>query len=191
MLPILEQNCVACHGEGGPGASTITLETAGHAAEIADDIALVVGAGYMPPWPASDLSLPFQHDWSLTEQEITTIAEWAAAGGGLDVGADTPMVATPGQLRHIDDDFRGRTLPYSGSLDQTNDYRCRMVEVGDPSEERWIQGIEVEPDHLEVTHHALIFTAPGSSREQVEQRSRRDPEKGSPASASPVSRGRG
>jgi hypothetical protein len=88
------------------------------------------------------------------------------------------LVANPDQLRHIDDDFRGRTLPYSGSLDQTNDYRCRMVEVGDPSTERWVQGIELAPDHLEVTHHALVFTAPDSARDEMARRSLDDPEEG-------------
>ena len=178
VMPIVEQRCVACHGEGGAGQSTVGLTTAGEVAEIADDIALVTGAGYMPPWPASELGVPFQHDWSLTDDELATIAEWAAAGGGLDVPADTSLVDSGAQLRQVEADAIGRTLPYSGSTEQTNDYRCRMVEVGDPSTERWIQGIELDPDHLEVTHHALVFTAPDSSRSAVAQASLDDPEEG-------------
>ncbi len=82
VQPILESGCVSCHTEGGPGWSTVELDTAGKAAEIAEDIALVTAARYMPPWPASDLSPAFEHDFSLTDDEIDTIGVWADGGGG-------------------------------------------------------------------------------------------------------------
>ena len=54
VQPVLEANCVSCHTSGGPGWSTLALDTVADAAAIADDIALVTGAGYMPPWLPSE-----------------------------------------------------------------------------------------------------------------------------------------
>ena len=41
VQPILEQNCVSCHTEGGPGWTTVAFDTAHEVAEVAPDIALV------------------------------------------------------------------------------------------------------------------------------------------------------
>ena len=57
VQPIIQNSCASCHVEGGAGWSTLQLDTVGQAAEIAADIQLVTAARYMPPWPASDLSL--------------------------------------------------------------------------------------------------------------------------------------
>ncbi len=85
IQPILESNCASCHSDDGIGEDTFLLSTAGHAAEVAPDLALVTQARYMPPWPASDASVDFQHDWSLTDEEIEAVAAWAEADGPLDV----------------------------------------------------------------------------------------------------------
>jgi polyisoprenoid-binding protein YceI len=178
VQPILEANCASCHTNGGPGWSTIAIETAGDAAEIAADIDLVTRSRYMPPWPAGDLSLPFRHDWSLNDSDLATLASWAANGGGIDVDAGTPLVPVTGQLVEIEEDWISRTQPYSGSTDVLNDYRCRAIEVGDPETERWIQALEFAPDNLSVSHHGLLFTSPASSREQIARVGSRDEEEG-------------
>ena len=50
VQPILETRCVSCHTAGGPGWSTLAFDTAGQAAEVAEDIALVTEIRFMPPW---------------------------------------------------------------------------------------------------------------------------------------------
>ena len=77
VQPILETKCVSCHTEGGPGWSTLAFDTAGQAAVVAEDIALVTGVRFMPPWLPSDLSPAYEHDWSLSDEEITLISDWA------------------------------------------------------------------------------------------------------------------
>ena len=104
VQPILETKCVSCHTTGGPGWSTLAFDTAGQAAEVAEDIALVTQIRFMPPWLPSDLGPAFEHDWSLSDEEITVISDWAEAGGGLDVAVDTPLVARVQAVLPIEED---------------------------------------------------------------------------------------
>ena len=141
----------------GPGFSTVEMDTAGKAAEIAEDLALVTESRYMPPWPASDLSLEFEHDFSLTEDEIETIAKWADDGGGLDVEPDTELVADEPPFEDIE---RDQVVPmeeeYVGDLALKDDYRCQIHEIADPEGDgEWISGIAFEPDELDVVHHSI------------------------------------
>ncbi len=170
VQPILESRCVACHTTDGPGWSTLAMETASDVATIADDIALVTGAGYMPPWLPSDESLPFHDDWSLSEDELATLADWAADGGGLDVSPDTPLVAATELIHPITRDL---VIPareeYVGSLDQQDDYRCQVHEVADADGSgTWVTGFAFEPDETSVVHHAITYRVPAAAREEVD-----------------------
>lgn len=171
VQPILESGCASCHVEGGPGHATVALDTAGDAAAIAEDIAFVTGLGFMPPWPASDLSLEFHDDYSLDPSEIEAIAAWADAGGGLDVPADTPLEPDEPVYEPIERDLvvPARDGAYVGSLDQKDDYRCIIHEIDDPEGDgTWIKGIGYEPDQLTVNHHSIIYLVPAEGREEAE-----------------------
>jgi hypothetical protein len=162
VMPVLQANCVGCHISGGPGWSTVALDTAGDAAAIADDIALVTGVGYMPPWLPSKESPDFLNDWSLNDDELAILADWAASGGGLDVAPDTPLVSTAPLLNPIRRDIvTSPAEPYVGSLEQKDDYRCQVYEVPDPEGDgTWITGLGFEPDAASVVHHAIISRVP-------------------------------
>ena len=170
VQPILEARCVACHTTDGPGWSTLAMETAADVAVIADDIALVTGAGYMPPWLPSDEGLPFHDDWSLSDAELDTLASWAADGGGLDIAPDTLLVASTELIRPIrrDQVVLGRD-EYVGSLDQEDDYRCQVHEVDDPEGDgTWVTGFSFEPDETSVVHHAITYRVPAAARAEVD-----------------------
>ncbi len=177
VQPILERSCVSCHGAGGSGWSTVSIDTAGEAASIAGDIALVTRARYMPPWPASDLSVPFKHDWSLSEADIDSLIGWADAGGGLDVTPDTKLVDRADNVISIDRDL---VLPpvesYAGSTDLADDYRCQIIEVPDPEGDgTWVKGFNFEPDRAEVVHHSVLFLAPASQMQAALAKDAADP----------------
>lgn len=176
VQPIIEASCAGCHTGRGPGVSTVSFATAGEVAEVADGIALVTGAGYMPPWPASALSIEFEHDWSLSDTEIAAIAEWAEHGGGLDVPPDTPLTPSAQQEREIERDLVIAGRPYVGSEDHADDYRCQAYEWEDGA--RWIRGIGFEPDATEVVHHAVFFLADADELEAARELDSEDPEPG-------------
>ena len=176
VQPILEFNCVSCHTLGGPGWSTVALETAADAAEIAADIALVTRIDFMPPWLPSDLSPAFEHDWSLTEEEKAALAAWSDAGGGLDVAADTPLVVRRQAIIGIEEDqkiaprdglYTGYAEP-DGSPVKKDDYRCQVHEVADPEGDgNWVKGFEFRPDQISVVHHAIVYRVPAAAASEV------------------------
>ena len=169
VQPILESSCVTCHEKDGPGFNTVELATAGDAAEIADDLALVTQARYMPPWPASDRSPEFEHDFSLTDDEIAVIQEWAARGGGLDVDPDTELHA---EDEPFDPLPRDQVVPskgaYVGDLDVKDDYRCQIHQIEDPEGDgEWITGMAFEPDEEDIVHHSIVYRVPAEGMEEA------------------------
>ncbi len=171
VLPVIEERCAACHTAGGPGHSTVQLETVGDVAELADGIALVTESRYMPPFPASPLSLKFEHDYSLDESEIAAIKEWADSGGGIDVEPDTPLRPDEVPFEPIE---RDQVVPargtYVGDLAKKDDYRCFIHDIADPEGDgEWITGMTFEPDKLEVVHHSIVYRVPAEGREEAER----------------------
>jgi polyisoprenoid-binding protein YceI/mono/diheme cytochrome c family protein len=158
VQPILEQNCASCHAPGQVGAAHWELKTAGDAAQIADGLKVVTQAKYMPPWPASSLGVPLLHSKAMSQSDINTIASWAAAGGKLDEPASTPVKPAkpkPGTLPRQDVVMQ-MPQAYTGSLANTNDYRCFVL---DPhiTKPTYMTGYTVTPGHPTEIHHAQIF----------------------------------
>ena len=177
VAPILETKCVSCHTEGGPGWSTLAFDTAGQAAEVAQDIALVTETRFMPPWLPSDLSPAFEHDWSLSDDEIAVISNWAEDGGGLDVAPDTQLVPRVQAVLAIEEDQKipPRDGPYTGYSDaegnpvKADDYRCQVHEVADPEGDgNWLKGFEFRPDQTSVVHHSIVYRVPASAAAEVQ-----------------------
>ena len=176
VQPILETRCVSCHTTGGPAWSTLALDTAADAATIAEDIALVTGIGFMPPWLPSDLSPEFVHDWSLSDEEKAAIKAWADAGGGIDVRPGTPLVARVQAIIPVDEDqkigprdglYAGYSRP-DGRPVKTDDYRCQVHAVADPEGDgTWVKGFEFRPDQVSVVHHAIVYRVPAAAVAEV------------------------
>ncbi len=166
IQPIVAGTCARCHTGAGPGTPTVRFDTAQHVADAALDIATNVSLGVMPPWPASDLSVAFVDDWSLTEEEIAAVAAWVEAGAPLDIEPDTEM-APPTGVRLTDHDVDlAPEVGYDGSLGQPDEYRCLVY---DPAldEDAFIEAFEFVPDQTEVVHHAIGYLIPGSRRSGI------------------------
>ncbi|MEZ5239784.1 MAG: hypothetical protein R2716_12835 [Microthrixaceae bacterium] len=90
---------------------------------------LVTRSGYMPPWPASDAGVPMKHDFSIEPGEVATIAEWAEAGGGLDVPGHA-LVAEELPADSIERDIV--TMPAEAYTGSGAARRLPLRDLGDP-----------------------------------------------------------
>ncbi|MGK0330530.1 MAG: hypothetical protein ACI89G_000591, partial [Minisyncoccia bacterium] len=63
IQPIITETCASCHTGDGPGTQHVRFDTADDVSRAAFAIAIVTETRFMPPWPASDESVPFDHDW--------------------------------------------------------------------------------------------------------------------------------
>ncbi len=178
VLPIIEGVCARCHTEDGPGTSHLRLDSVGDVAGASTAIAAAVGGAVMPPWPASDASIPFFDNWSLPAADRDAVVEWASSGGGVDTDPDRPIVSTAGVDRLDGVDLvltadRG----YDGAEGQPDEYRCFVYDPGF-TEDRWILGYEFVPDNTEVVHHAIGYLVDGSRRERAAELEAEDPDNG-------------
>lgn len=160
IAPIIGEVCARCHTGTGPGTAHVRMDTAGQVAADAFSIAGVVDLGFMPPWPASDLSIDFAGDWSLDTDQRALIAAWYDAGAPLDVDESAPIVPTDGLIELADPSVELMPQePYDGSPERTDDYRC-LVYDPEITETTWITGYEFVPDQTEVVHHAIGYLIP-------------------------------
>jgi polyisoprenoid-binding protein YceI len=174
VRPILEASCVGCHTTGQIGFPVYPLVTVQDAVNVADDLAFVVQSGYMPPWFAGPAMPPLQHDPSLSDSQIATLVEWAAAGAPVAGALDTPLQATAStgvEIRH--DLVLEMPIAYQAPEGITDDYRCFLL---DPmlDSQRYITGYEVIPGSVSIVHHVLVFPVPAEAREAAEAKSNLD-----------------
>jgi polyisoprenoid-binding protein YceI/mono/diheme cytochrome c family protein len=157
VRPILETNCASCHAPGEIGSSMWELSDADDAAEVASGLAVVTGAGYMPPWPASQVGIELQHPARLSDDDIRTIARWSEAGGQLDVDADSPVrpPRTPALAQPRADRIVRMAEPYKVTPLEEDDYRCFILDPG-VTAPSFLTGYTFDPDQLEVVHHAIV-----------------------------------
>jgi polyisoprenoid-binding protein YceI len=158
IMPALQANCASCHNPGQVGAAHWSLDTAADAAKVSDGIGSVVGAGYMPPWPASPHGVALLNSKRLDQATIDALVQWSKAGGPLDVPAATkirpkggPKIPAPRR-----DVVLRMPQAYAGSLSVPNDYRCFVL---DPhfTKPTFITGYQVTPDKRAEIHHVQIF----------------------------------
>lgn len=173
--PILARNCVGCHLSGQIGHAIYPLEKAGDAVKFAEDIALVVQHGYMPPWPPSSVTPPIQYARTIHEDQIATLVAWAEAGAPINGSLDTPLKPiidpTIPQLRH--DLTLRMPEPYRPTGENDDEYRCFLI---DPQIEgnRFFTGYQLTPGEVSIVHHMILFVVDEQSRAEAEQRAYAD-----------------
>ena len=177
VQPILEANCASCHNTGQMGAHALTIDTAGDARGVSDGLKTVTQLKHMPPWPASDEGVPLKHKMSLSQDEIDAIAAWSDAGGGLDVSEDSLIKPSANPVGPVPrKDIVLDRPAYTGSMENTNDYRCFVL---DPklTEPTYLTGYTFLEDQREELHHAQVFHI---SAEQVQSSKAIDGKDGEP-----------
>ncbi len=163
IMPILANNCASCHNPNGPGSSHWLLATAQDVVDTAQVLPAFVTSGYMPPWPASDLSVPFHDNRSLSQDQIDALVAWSATGD-LDIDPATPIESPDGVVALGEIDMTLEPLePYDGSPALLDDYRCLIYDP-ELTEPTWLNGFKFVPDQTAVVHHAIGNIVPAEAR---------------------------
>ena len=167
ILPILSSACASCHQPGEVGAGTWSLATAADASTFADALALVTRLGYMPPWKPGSATPRLRHERTISANQRTSLQQWAAAGGPLDVPPDTPVPpAEAGVVEVRADLVLGMSEPYQGTGELSDDYRCFLLDPGF-EEDTFVTGFSLEPGERRVVHHSLVYLAGADARDEA------------------------
>lgn len=171
VAPILIEKCRKCHVEGG----IAPWQMKDHAAVLgwSNMMREVLRTKRMPPWQADPHYGTFEHDLSLSKEELQTIIHWIDAGAKKGEGAD-PLASnkmvksewemgTPQLVVTLDKE----DIPASGIID----YRYQEVEL-DIDKDVWVTAFQVQPDNQAVLHHLLVsIIYPEGFVEPIDRRS--------------------
>ena len=154
IAPMLNDNCVSCHREGGigPWAMTDYNMVRGFSLMIRE----VVRTQRMPPWHADPHVGEFSNDRSLSNDEIRTLVHWVEAGAPRGEGAD--LLAENSQSwpiwamgePDVIIDIPPEDVPASGVVD----YKYKMV-TNPLDKDVWVMAAEIIPGDRSVLHHVI------------------------------------
>ena len=157
VAPLLNQNCVNCHRDGGiaPFALTDYGAVRDHASEIVSDTV----ARIMPPMPVDNSGScnTYSNARWLTDDEIDLLGRWAKAGKPAGdpskapaLPGEPPSLATPDALLDIGVSYT------PNSADGEDDYRCFVVPAP-ITELQYVTAYEVRPGQAREVHHLIVY----------------------------------
>jgi len=154
IAPILYNNCVNCHADGG--IAPFSLVGYSKAKAYAGSIKSAVVNKTMPPWPASPSYNRYAHEKILSAYEIQQISDWVDAGAPEGDASKAPTPPTPKQGVTVQNPtFIGKMPNYL--VNTTSDvYRCFVIPT-QFSSTQYLTDIEVIPGNPKIVHHVLVF----------------------------------
>lgn len=158
VLPVVMENCQACHTEQGVG---VPLDTYAVASTFASSMATRTAAREMPPWPPDPAcGMPLKNERLLTEFDKALIGAWAADGApeGNPANAPTPTpspAATPAANLVLDP---GADFVYDGTPDDL--YMCFPVEPGVAMD---FVKAQIYPGNARTVHHVILYNDRGGA----------------------------
>ena len=185
VLPVVGENCQACHNEAAPMGTAFPLESYAHVAPIAEVLlAKMQPEGdpdddpfFMPPFYArTNLECATWLDWKGTYQasqtDVALFEAWIAAGK-QEGDPDTPADFVAREVETLEGEdlvevaFRGSYAVPAGSPgpDGYDSTRCFAVEASTDGQiglasDVWVDGFEFRPGNPQVVHHMLAYTVP-------------------------------
>ncbi|MBX3443494.1 MAG: redoxin domain-containing protein [Planctomyces sp.] len=161
---LFQDRCQECHRDGdiAPFALMDYHEAAGWGEMIAE----VVRQKRMPPWHANPEFGHFSNDRTLTSAERDLILAWVDEGcpEGDPAQLPEPRTFTEGwQLpREPDQVFAMSETPFQVPADAGDRgvrYQHFVVDTNF-TEDRWVNGIEVQPGNRAIVHHIIVYVVP-------------------------------
>ena len=165
VVRILQTQCQDCHRPGQ--VAPFSLLTYEQARKRAADIATVIEAHTMPPWPASMTEGgPFRDARVLSAAEIATLADWAAGDCPEGDPKDAPPARTWTSDWALGTPDLVLTMPEPYALEGTgrDDHHVFVIPTG-LTEGKWLAAIDFKPGNPRVVHHVLVaFDNEGRAR---------------------------
>jgi thiol-disulfide isomerase/thioredoxin len=167
VAPILQKHCWQCHQRGG--SAPFALTSYQDASRRAQAVAEVVAAGRMPPWFASHEFGPFVNRRGLSDEERTTLLDWARSGTAMgDAKKIPPPPTAPESKWQIGEpdlvlESALHELPAAGDIPYKYAILSHTFDA-----DTWVQRVEIRADNPRVMHHCnLAFgTAKGGVKEE-------------------------
>jgi hypothetical protein len=131
----------------------------------ASAIAREVQVKMMPPWFADSRYGRFANDPSLTEQQISAISVWAAAGAPAGNSLDAPPAKEQAKGWNIAQPDLVVRMPKSVQIPARGEveYTYEIVPTHF-TEDRWVQMSEFRPGSPAHVHHAVVYIRPPDSQ---------------------------
>ena len=171
------------------GVRVVDLAT-GDVKAVSDGLKTVTQAGYMPPWFASDEGVELAHKPDISAEEIASLAAWVDAGAPLDVAPTTKLKPTEEAAELLPrQDQKMLIDSYTGSMTNTNDYRCFVLEP-EITEPVFMTGYTFIQDQVAQLHHAQVFHISEEQRENARSQEGADGQPGWSCYSSPSLPGR-
>ncbi|MEM9257487.1 MAG: redoxin domain-containing protein [Pseudomonadota bacterium] len=168
IVPILSNNCMACHVEGGiaPWAMSEYRMVQGFAPMIRETLR----EKRMPPWHADPNVGSFQGNHGLSDEELATLIAWIEAGAPRGKGADPLTTMTPPEETWSLGEpdliltIPAFEIPASGEVDY------QYPSVKNPLDHGvWVVAGTIVPGDPKVVHHVLMGSVnekPGAGNEE-------------------------
>lgn len=164
VLPILQENCQACHRPGGDNLSgmvaPMSLTSYQEVRPWAKGIVKAIVARDMPPWDATTHTIgTFENERVLTDEEINTIVTWVKSGASRGNPSDAPEPMVYGDTNGWYMGEPDLVIPLESVWvgDDIEDWQPRFttkVSAQMLPEPRWIQAVEMRHGS-EVVHHMI------------------------------------
>jgi hypothetical protein len=167
IVPVLQEKCQGCHraGQMAPMSLVSYEETRPWAKAIKERVL----TRNMPPWHIDKTVgiQQFQNDFSLTGEQIVTIARWVDAGAPMGDPKDMPppkqwpkddgwqLIRELGREPDLVVQSEPYTMPAKGQ-----DVWFKPLTPIPVTEPRWVRAVEIRPATpagRRITHHALAF----------------------------------
>lgn len=164
IAPLLIDNCVTCHRQGGIGPWQMTNYDMikGFSPMIRE----VVRTERMPPWHADPHYNVFSNDRSLSKEEIKTLVHWIEAGSPRGTGSD-PLAELKKQWPEWalgEPDLIVEIPPFDVPASGVIPYQTPMAE-NPLQEDKWVRAVDFQPGDRTVLHH--IIATMGTNAESV------------------------
>lgn len=160
---LVQNNCLECHRAGG--VAPFSLATYEDVRSHAGMMRKQVGRGAMPPWFAAPSapgeSIHWSNDRSLAPADKADLLAWLAGDKPLGDPADAPLPRTFPVDWLIGPPDAVFQFPKAVAIkaDGVMPYQTIRVETKF-TEDKWVQGYEVQPTARAVVHHVIVRVHP-------------------------------